>query len=96
VAHDLHLKFKSTQVWPTRAYPRGEMAFSVQATDQLNGWQKDSIGEQFSWLKCQSPLVGPARKRLSTWPSPRSATRTCGEASPTRRAATTARAWSTS
>jgi hypothetical protein len=63
IAHDLHLKFANTQVWPSRAYPRGEMAFSAAACDKLEDWRKDAMSGEFSWLKCQSPLVGPARKR---------------------------------
>src|SRR5665647_947522 len=63
IAHDLHLKFANTQVWPAHAYPRGEMAFSVAACDKIEDWRKDSMSGEFSWLKCQSPLVGPARKR---------------------------------
>ena len=63
VAHDLDLKFRNTQVWPTRAYPRGEMAFSVQAADRLEDWSVESIKELFTSLNCQSPMVGPVRKR---------------------------------
>jgi len=63
VAHDLHLKFSNTKVWPSRAYPRGEMAYSVQACDQLDGWRKSSVTDLFTWSQCQSPLAGAARKR---------------------------------
>lgn len=62
VAHDLHLVYRSTQVWPSASYPRGEMAFSLQAADVLEDWRTDYVEEAFVWLTCQSPLVGPVRK----------------------------------
>ena len=66
VAHDLHLKYRNTQVWPAAGYPRGEMAFSLQAAEQADSWRRDYVNETFTWLKCQSPLAGRLREKALT------------------------------
>jgi hypothetical protein len=63
VAHDLHLKYRNTRAWPSAGYPRGELAFSLQATEQLDGWRKDYVVETFTRDRCQSPILGPLRKK---------------------------------
>ncbi len=67
VAHDLHLKYRDTRIWPTAAYPRGEMAFNLQKADEVESWRVDYVNETFDWVHCQQALVGPIReKALST------------------------------
>jgi len=63
IAHDLHLKFRNTTTWPQNAYPRGEMAYTLQKADQLEEWRLDYVSGSFDWLTCQAPLVGPQRQK---------------------------------
>jgi hypothetical protein len=65
-AHDLHLKYRDTRVWPTAVYPRGEMAYSLQKTDQPDSWRPDYVSGTFKWPECQQPLAGPQRERALT------------------------------
>jgi len=63
VAHDLHLKYGNTRVWPDDDYPRGEMAFSLQMVDELEEWRTQYVRESFDWLHCQSPILDPERQK---------------------------------
>jgi hypothetical protein len=63
VAQDLHLKIKGTRTWPGDNYPRGEMAYSLQQTDNLDDWRVEYIKESFDWLHCQTPWMGPKREK---------------------------------
>ncbi|MHB8894182.1 MAG: DUF5719 family protein [Candidatus Geothermincolia bacterium] len=63
VANDLHLKFRDTRIWPTMAYPRGEMAYSLQVAEQPDSWRVDYVKDNLDWMRCQRPLVGPEREK---------------------------------
>jgi len=63
IAHDLHLVYRSTQTWPTRGYPRGEMAYSLQKAEQPESWRVDYSNDTFKWPRCQRPLVGSQREQ---------------------------------
>lgn len=62
IAHDLHLRYRNTRAWPSRGYPRGELAYSLKCTDDVEDWRLDYVRESFDWLHCQQPLVGPKRQ----------------------------------
>jgi hypothetical protein len=63
VAHDLHLRYRNTRVWPTSKFPRGEMAFSLEKADKLDEWRAEYVRESFDWLHCQCPWLGPLRQK---------------------------------
>lgn len=62
-AHTLHLKWRDTRVWPNWDFPRGQLAFSMRAAAEVDGWRLDSLRGDFTSAKCQPPLVGPLRDR---------------------------------
>ncbi len=63
IAQDLRLKYSGTRAWPTAAYPRGEMAFSLQKAGQPDSWRLDYVKASFDRSSCQRPLVGSERER---------------------------------
>ena len=63
VAHDLHLKHRDTRAWPGDPYPRGEMAFSLWAADEVEQWRVQYVNDSFDWLRCQTPLMGKLREK---------------------------------
>ncbi|MBN1288561.1 MAG: C40 family peptidase [Actinobacteria bacterium] len=62
IGHDLHLKYRKTTTWPSHAYSRGELAFSLQMADTVDEWRKQYIRDNFDWLHCQAPWLGPVRQ----------------------------------
>ncbi|MBU4174652.1 MAG: C40 family peptidase [Actinobacteria bacterium] len=62
VAHDLHLKQRDTCAWPTDSYRRAEMAFSLEAADNIDEWREEYVNDSFDWLRCQTPLMGKQRE----------------------------------
>lgn len=63
VSTGLRLKYRSTRAWPTNAYPRGELAFSIRAMEQRESWRVEYVRNTFNRLRCQRPLVGPLREK---------------------------------
>jgi len=62
IAHDLHIVYKNTHAWPSKGYPRGELAYSLQKSDPADDSRVDYVREEFNWLHCQQPLVGAKRQ----------------------------------
>jgi cell wall-associated NlpC family hydrolase len=63
VAHDLHLKNRDTRAWPDDPYRRAEMAFSLEAADNVDEWRLEYVEDTFDWLRCQTPLIGSQREK---------------------------------
>ena len=63
VAHDLHLKHQDTRAWPDDPYRRAEMAFSLEAADNVDQWRVQYVEDSFDWLRCQTPLMGTQREK---------------------------------
>jgi len=63
MAHDLHLKHRDTRAWPTDTYRRAEMAFSLEAADNVDEWRVQYVDDTFDWLRCQTPLMGSQREK---------------------------------
>ncbi len=62
VFQDLGLKWDDTRVWPGNWYPRSELAFSLQALDNLSSWKKDWVRSSFPADKCQPPVATPEQQ----------------------------------
>lgn len=63
---DLHCKYRFSQVWPGRSYPRGEMAFSLQALDKVDSWRPGYIRDTFTAARCRLPSVSAEQIRAVT------------------------------
>jgi NlpC/P60 family/S-layer homology domain len=63
VGSDLHLRYRGTRALPRAAYPRGELAYSIQKAVQGEDWRVDYVREAFTRIRCQAPVVGPAREK---------------------------------
>ena len=63
VASDLHMRYRDTHAKPTGTYPRCELAYSIQVSEQYDQWRMEYIKTTFNRLSCQSPLTGPQRTR---------------------------------
>lgn len=61
VASDLHLRYRETRVLPGGKYPRAEMAYSLQMVDRPEAWRVEYVKENFNWVHCQKPWLGPLR-----------------------------------
>ena len=58
---DLHFKYRYSKVWPGQTYPRGEMAFTLYRSDNVESWRPWYIRESFNAARSALPAASSAQ-----------------------------------
>jgi cell wall-associated NlpC family hydrolase len=64
---DLRLKYRYSKIWPGTAYPRGEMAETLDRIDKRESWRPWYVQDSFSAERCALPAASPEQIQAVTY-----------------------------